>query len=141
MVIQERADRLASEYQYRLKSSAPDTEHTFTAGGGGVSVLRSNSVDIDSFNSSENDYYKSWGRPGGMVGTRYHHGPPTQSSMSSGVGSYPLTAYSDLTGGGVGLDGGPLVAVGGAGAAPPSGYQHFVEHVYESPKFDRRDLV
>jgi len=69
--------------------------------------------------------------------------------MSSGVGSYPLTAYSDLTGGLVagGGDGGPLgCIVGGGGCGvgggvPSSGYQHFVEHVYESPKFDRRDLV
>ena len=80
--------------------------------------------DIDSYLSSENDYYKAW---------QVQRPPPPAFAATAAAASnvtYPLTSYVLPVG----------VERSGA-AAVDEQTEHFIDHVYESPKFHKKESV
>lgn len=75
--------------------------------------------DVDSYLSSENDYYKAW---------QVQRPPPPAFASNVTSATYPLTSYV------------LPVGVERSGALDEQ-TEHFIDHVYESPKFHKKESV
>lgn len=124
-----------------------------TAAGCGLISPSSGSggLELDSLHSSENDYYKSWHQHQQPISPPWLNGSRTGSrNGSTTTSTYPVVPNRSMLSSAydVGNSGTSYQLTFGRGRRPAdmavpgvATSSGVVEHVYESPKFDKKDLV